>query len=235
MAAAGASSLPRRRRLAAPLHVCHLSGAALPALLRGGGAGGKAAVTEPETGLSLPGEACEKAGSCHAAHVGVRKKRIAGLASVKVYAVGLYVDTKKAAAQLGARWKGKPADDALFMEVAKAADVYKRATLVFARNVKGAAIKDALSEYVEPALGPFHPAALEFNSYFEGVTLKKGSALSFTASGGSLATTLDGKELGTIPNALLCEAIFTAYLGPKAVAPAAKQALGATLAAAVAN
>jgi hypothetical protein len=171
------------------------------------------------------------------AGMGVRVKRIAGI-GVKVYACGLYVDPEDARAALGDRFVGRDVadvgkDQSLFDGVLRSDDVDKTVRLAFARNIDSAKIRDALSERLRPALGRDSESLKTFETYFDGVTFEKGQALTFSATGGKLETTMKGKSVGVIHDARLCAALFDAYLGRDPVVPSAKRSLGEALAARV--
>lgn len=166
--------------------------------------------------------------------MGVRVKRIAGI-GVKVYACGLYVDPSAARAAVGDRYVGRKVSDvakdqSLYAAVLNDAKVEKTARLVFARDLDSAKIADALSERLRPALGAGSASLREFESHFEGVQFKKGQSLTFSAVGGKLHTSIQGKEVGAIADPKLCVALFDAYLGKNPVVPGAKQSLGEQLA-----
>ena len=166
--------------------------------------------------------------------MGVRVKRIAGI-GVKVYACGLYVDPSAARAAVGDRYVGRKVSDvakdqSLYAAVMNDAKVEKTVRLVFARDLDSAKIADALSERLRPALGAGSASLREFESHFEGVQFKKGQSLTFSAVGGKLHTSIQGKEVGAIADPKLCVALFDAYLGKNPVVPGAKQSLGEQLA-----
>ena len=166
--------------------------------------------------------------------MGVRVKRIAGV-GVKVYACGLYVDPSAARAAVGDAYVGRKVSDvakdqSLFATLLNDAKVEKTARLVFARDLDSAKVSDALSERLRPALGAGSASLRAFESHFEGVQFKKGQSLTFSAVGGKLHTSIQGKEVGAIADPELCVALFDAYLGKDPVVPGAKQSLGEQLA-----
>ena len=195
-------------------------------------------VTEPKTGLRLPGEFCVRGQTSDCAPLagmGVRVKRIAGV-GVKVYACGLYVHPKQARDALGDAHVGRgvaevAGDQAVFDALLRDARVTKTVRLTFARNLDSAKIADALSERLRPALGKDSKSLRTFETYFDGVTFLKGQSLTFSADGGKLTTSIRGKRVGVIDDAEMCVALFDAYLGKNPVVPGAKKSLGEKLAA----
>ena len=195
-------------------------------------------VTEPKTGLRLPGEFCVRGQTSDCAPLagmGVRVKRSAGV-GVKVYACGLYGHPKQARAALGDAHVGRgvaevAGDQAVFDALLRDARVTKTVRLTFARNLDSAKIADALSERLRPALGKDSKSLRTFETYFDGVTFLKGQSLTFSADGGKLTTSIRGKRVGVIDDAEMCVALFDAYLGKNPVVPGAKKSLGEKLAA----
>ena len=195
-------------------------------------------VTEPKTGLRLPGEFCVRGQTSDCAPLagmGVRVKRIAGV-GVKVYACGLYVHPQQARDALGDAHVGRgvaevAGDQAVFDALLRDARVTKTVRLTFARNLDSAKIADALSERLRPALGKDSKSLRTFETYFDGVTFLKGQSLTFSADGGKLTTSIRGKRVGVIDDAEMCVALFDAYLGKNPVVPGAKKSLGEKLAA----
>eukprot|EP00227_Mantoniella_beaufortii_P002216 CAMPEP_0197616070 /NCGR_PEP_ID=MMETSP1326-20131121/60343_1 /TAXON_ID=1155430 /ORGANISM="Genus nov. species nov., Strain RCC2288" /LENGTH=349 /DNA_ID=CAMNT_0043184951 /DNA_START=280 /DNA_END=1331 /DNA_ORIENTATION=- len=190
---------------------------------------GKKFVTEPKTGLQLPSEYCTRgptSGCAPLTGLGVREKRIAGI-PIKVYACGLYVDTASAKKAVGSKFVGKKASDvckdqALYSAVLSSSDVDKTVSLVLARDMDSAKIRDALAERLRLSRVKWHhvtcqmalrhgqrqdprraggaaAAALGAGSpslkEFEGYFtggVKKGQTITFSAVGGKLHTTVPG-------------------------------------------
>ncbi|KAK3257654.1 hypothetical protein CYMTET_33271, partial [Cymbomonas tetramitiformis] len=99
---------------------------------------------------------------------------------------------------MGKKYKGmapaKLCDNASFFDdIMQATHVEKTIRLVFARDVKGPAIRDALSKALQPKLKNTAELA-SFENYFDGLSLKKGSHLSFSASQGGLTTFVGDKK-----------------------------------------
>lgn len=190
--------------------------------------------TERHTGLVFPGEFCSRGeeGCAQLEGVGLRAKRVAGLASVNVYALGVYVDEAALVKLLAG--KHTSATPALFAAVA-GADVEKSLRLVFARSVDGSAVSDALAERLQPLLGAGSPALAAFRAAFAGAKLTKGSVVTLAAArGGALRVVVAGRAAPPIAAPALCRAVFDIYLGSEPPAPEAKKALGAKLVAALA-
>ena len=162
-----------------------------------------AMVTEPRTGLKVPAAMTPGDKALALAGRGARVKRIAGL-SVKVYACGFYVDVD------GAR-------------DGDAASYERLVRLVFARNVGGDKIVEALAERIRPAMDADSPALRAFEAIFDGVSFKKGTSLDFHATfEGELATFIKGKRVSVIADASLCRALFDCYVGKDPVIPELK-------------
>eukprot|EP00238_Polyblepharides_amylifera_P005503 CAMPEP_0196581286 /NCGR_PEP_ID=MMETSP1081-20130531/33434_1 /TAXON_ID=36882 /ORGANISM="Pyramimonas amylifera, Strain CCMP720" /LENGTH=197 /DNA_ID=CAMNT_0041901463 /DNA_START=364 /DNA_END=957 /DNA_ORIENTATION=- len=188
-------------------------------------------MTEPKTGLAFDGEFClndAKKNCAKLTGVGCRIKSLAGI-KVKVYAAGIYLDNKVAKVELGKYSSLAKADKLkesveMFEDVINSAAMQKTLQLVFARNLKGASVRDALSERLKPKLGG-STEYKDFQSYFDGVQLKKGQNLSFSSVNGVLTTQFEGKTLGCINSPALCEALFDIYLGSNPVSKELKENL----------
>lgn len=110
-------------------------------------------VKEPKTGLPLLTEHCSSRGACaQLAGQGVRVKRIAGLAQVQVYALGILIDGQAVRKALAAKYRTSASAASLASVCAEAIslDVEKTLQLVFARTVGGDAVSGALAERLEP-------------------------------------------------------------------------------------
>ena len=195
-------------------------------------------VTEPKTGLKLPGEFCmrgEQSDCAPLAGMGVRVKRIAGV-GVKVYACGLYVHPGKVVQATGEKFFGRSVTDVakdqkLFDAVLNDDSIGKTVRLTFNRELGSGKIADALAERLRPKLGANSKSLKTFESYFEGIKFAKGTSLTFCADHGKLRTLIKGKEVGVIDDPRICVALFDAYLGKDPVVPGAKRSLGEKLAA----
>ena len=171
-------------------------------------------VKEPSTGLLLEAEHCVSRFACaQLLASGVRSKRIAGLANVKVYALGVYADAAAVKRALSSRFKGKAASDSDVAEAVKDLhDVERNLQLVFARSVDGATVAGALSERLEGKVGKASPALAAFKAAFTGAKLERGSVVDLSASrGGKLTVQLGGKQTVIVSQPLV-DALMDAYL-----------------------
>ena len=163
---------------------------------------------------------------------GARIKRIAGV-GVKVYAAGIYVNANEVREAMRAVF-GAGASMANEAKTERAFDALRQceraARLVFARDVGGDKIADALAERIRPALGANSPALAEFEALFNGVTFKKGASLDFHARRGALETRVRGASIGIIRDQALCDALFDAYLGRNPVIASVKDDVRAFIA-----
>jgi hypothetical protein len=182
--------------------------------------GTTAMVTEPKTGLRVPAEMTMRRAALALAGLGVRVKRIAGL-GVKVYACGFYVDA-------GAM-RGMKADGTMGADAFEALSRCERSVrLVFARDVGGDKIVEALAERIRPKMSAGSASLKTFEAIFDGVSFKKGTSLDFSASSrGELSTSIKGKTVSIIDDATLTRALFDAYVGSDPVIPALKAEVAA--------
>jgi hypothetical protein len=189
-------------------------------------------VREPRTGVDFDGEFC-RAGAAPGAcprllGVGTRQKRLAGVKTLDVYALALYVDAAGAARALGGAPGGAAALEALRAEraVEKSIVLSITSSLVNRRNFLA-----ALEERLAPPLAAAGaaPVLAAFRAQFAAAAIGKGTRVAFTAAagGGELATAVDGRPVGRIASHALVEAILDVYLGPKPVSPGAKAAFAA--------
>ena len=182
-------------------------------------------VTEPRTGLKIPESTRFGDALLTLRAKGARIKRIAGV-GIKVYACGIYVNTRDVREAMRAVF-GAGASMGEMAESERAFDALRRceraARLVFARDVGGDKIADALAERIRPALGANSKSLHRFEALFNGVTFQKGASLDFHAKiGGALETRIRGQSIGIIHDQALCDALFDAYLGTKPVIPSIK-------------
>ena len=200
--------LPPRARARAPVLASRA-----PRLASASTASATPLVVEPKTGLALPRAMTMERVALALAGLGVRVKRVAGL-SVRVYACGLYVD---AAAAKRAKARGGDPLEAL-------ASCERSVRLVFARDVGGEKVVEALAERIRPKMESGSPALRAFEKIFDGVSFKKGSSLDFTASArNELSTRIRGARVSVIADEKLCKALFDAYLGADPVVPSLKE------------
>lgn len=193
-------------------------------------------VTEPRTGLKIPESTRFGDALLTLRAKGARIKRIAGV-GIKVYACGIYVNTRDVREAMRAVF-GAGASMGEMAESERAFDALRRceraARLVFARDVGGDKIADALAERIRPALGANSKSLHRFEALFNGVTFQKGASLDFHAKiGGALETRIRGQSIGIIHDQALCDALFDAYLGTKPVIPSIKDDMRTWLASVV--
>jgi hypothetical protein len=197
---------------------------------------------EPRTGVEFGGEFCRVGGGAapgacpRLLGVGTRQKRLAGVKTLDVYALALYVDAAGAARALGGGGGGgggAGSGGAAALEALRAARAVEKSivlsitsSLVNRRNFLA-----ALDERLAPPLAAAGaaPALAAFRAQFAAAAIGKGTRVAFTAAagGGELATAVDGRPVGRIASPALVEAILDAYLGPRPVSPGAKAAFAA--------
>lgn len=158
-----------------------------------------------------------------------------GMKTIKVYAVGLYVDPKAAKQLLSSKQadissrEGIP-EQAVFDDLAKSNEVEKSLRMVISfGGVNQKNFWSALEERLQPPMkkaGEMAPLQ-EFGALFDGVKFRKGLQLNFTSSkDGALITQVDNKQVGIIDSPLLTRTLFDVYLGHNPVSPAAKESIG---------
>lgn len=181
-------------------------------------------VTEPKTGIAFPTWiASLGTGTKHElTGVGARTKTIFG---IKVYAVGFYIDARRAA-KLLVEYKDRKdrriEKDKRFAQALLQDDFGKSLRLVMARNVDAEDMREAFEDILEPRIKSRArdkedrkgmQALQTFRSYFK-EDPKKGDELIFTwEPGGRLYTRITGKDMPVIESPTLCWALFDAYLG----------------------
>eukprot|EP00887_Chlorella_sp_A99_P007281 scaffold2.g7281.t1 len=201
--------------------------------------------TERRTGVAFPGEFCleEGARGCPVlSGAGVRRKRLAGIKNLDVYALGLYVAEAAARRELRGRFAGAApdalaADQALFDELARRQGIEKTLRIVITSGlVKRRSFLDALNERLAPALkAAGAEAALEaFQRQFDAARFRKGLEISFTwTPAGRLVTKVDGEQVGALSSRELRKALLDVYVGRDPVSADAKASFGRGLAAMV--
>jgi hypothetical protein len=191
-------------------------------------------VIEPRTGLAFPVHITPAGGKGQHTLTGVGVRRKAFL-SVKVYAMGIYVDAPKAAKALRT-WKGKTADqlryDRTFFAALLKDDFAKTLRMKMARNVDGKDVRKAFEEQLVPrvwkaakvwGLEGGERAARESRTLFSLRKLREGTELIFTwHPGGRLASRIGNQKNQTITNPALCWALFDIYLGEDPIEYGAK-------------
>jgi hypothetical protein len=209
---------------------------------------GALSVKEKRTGVEFPAEFCFRKGhrSCPTiTGAGTRIKKIAGIKSLDVYALGLYVDQKAALAVLNRRFGNKNSspeqiakDPALFADLCKAENVEKSLVLVMhSKLVNKQNFVQALEDRLTPPLTKLKElGALEdFKRQWDGVDIKKGLKISFTFTKGKVVTKAGDRELSSLSNKALVSSLLDAYLGNAPVSPGAKAEFATGLAQMVAS
>lgn len=192
---------------------------------------------EQATGMEFPEECCVLTQKdCPVlTGFGVRNKKLMGMKTIKVYAVGLYVDPKAAKKLLSSKQadisavQGIP-EQAVFDDLVTSDDVEKSLRMVISfGGVNKKNFWSALEERMEPAMkqaGDVAPLQ-EFGALFDDVKFRKGLQLNFTSSkDGALITQVDNKKVGIIKSSLLTRTLFDVYLGRDPVSPDAKHSIG---------
>lgn len=200
-------------------------------------------VKEKRTGTIFEGEFClrSKRNCPVVVGVGARTKKIAGIKSLDIYALALYVDENAAKGALHKRFKDKRSDQvakdqSLFKELIHATGIEKSLVLVITSGlVKRKNFLEALNERLTgPMTNAKETKALdEFTTQFDNVNFRKGLQISFTFSGNALTTKADGKIIKTIKNKVLSDVLLSIYLGDNPVSLGAKNAFAEGLAAMV--
>ena len=193
---------------------------------------------EPETGHTYAAAITAYGGATGRAAqqlvgVGVRKKKVMGSA-IKLYTVGLYVDSAGAKAALGS------ADGtAAALERLMGASVAQTLRIVFESRLINA---QRLNESFDDALLKDMQAAGETDNFsklkagFGKIDLKPGVQILISITeDGIISVEEPGKGVtATVESRKLCQGILSVYLGPSAVSPEAKASMAAGLPAALA-
>lgn len=196
------------------------------------------AIREPRTGTAFPGEFCFRAGQRNCPRVtgaGARTKKIAGIKSIDIYSLALYVDEGVAGAVLRRRYanaapEAVAKDSKLFDELK---NVEKTLVLVITSGlVKRKNFLEALNERLAPAMAKVgEDAALEeFKAQFDAVEFRKGLEIAFNFAGGRLVTRANGKTLKTMNSRAMADTLLDLYVGSNPVSPGAKKAFAEGLA-----
>ncbi len=172
----------------------------------------------------------------HLLDVGIRTKTIFG---VKVYAFGLYLEAKPAAAALAAY------QDLSMKQRRKSGKMYqalldgkfsKGLRWVMTRDVDGEDIAEAFQDSLEPRLKKLAKSGKEedvaaakqalktFKSYFTKELTEETELIFAWHPGGRLLTMVDGKLLGEVKSEHLALALFDVYLGADPISDDAKEA-----------
>lgn len=212
----------------------------LPWNQRAAAADGSGAQTEPKTSTFFDERFCQRGNSkCGSlAGVGVRSKKIAGVKTINVYALGLYVDVPAAKGALRS-YRNKPPevlakDQSFYDALIKADSVDKTIHMSISfGHISSSQFWEAIREQLAvPMQRAGADADLQqFAQTFEGIKFRKGLPLSFCISkGGVLTSKIDGKDAGTVQSPALCQSLLGVYLGKSAVSPDAKESIGSGLA-----
>ncbi len=182
-------------------------------------AGATNTIKEPETGKVFDAQVAGATPGVTLSCTGVacREKTALG---VDVYAIAHWVDAKGAQGAL-AKWKGKKgkdiAADQAFYDALCAADVEKRLSLVFVRDVDAGAIRDAFQESLTIAYGgALTPEAQQFLALFK-ADVKNGQIIEIhSLPGGVVEVMQNGSSLGALPaNPQLAMAVWAIYFHEK--------------------
>eukprot|EP00290_Baffinella_frigidus_P010059 CAMPEP_0180159608 /NCGR_PEP_ID=MMETSP0986-20121125/27620_1 /TAXON_ID=697907 /ORGANISM="non described non described, Strain CCMP2293" /LENGTH=228 /DNA_ID=CAMNT_0022109715 /DNA_START=32 /DNA_END=718 /DNA_ORIENTATION=+ len=182
-------------------------------ILVGFASGSIAPETEPQSGISFPGEIAGETSALRLAGTAVRVKKIAFI-SIQIYAVGLYVEP--AAAATAKVDSGNAQSAALFETLlSDKADIPMAVRLVMVRSVTADQMADALRDAVAPRLAhgtDVTGVMAQFRALFDDA-LPAGTELVFSKlKGGKLLAEIAGKMKGEIDNRSLSTALFSAYL-----------------------
>ncbi|KAJ7533203.1 hypothetical protein O6H91_13G037500 [Diphasiastrum complanatum] len=172
--------------------------------------------------------------------VGVREKSFANIITVKVYAVGIYMEAE--ISDRIAPWKGRQVDEILkdvsFSKALIEAPVEKGLCLVLARDVGVAQFLRGFNEAIAPGLKAYSKncsvdeVLADLSKIFHGQSLKKGTIIYFTwvqPSSVQIAVTKEvptvmSPSFSSIDSGPLAEALFGMFLGVNPVSQAAKSA-----------
>jgi len=192
-------------------------------------------VTEPKTGVAFPTWiASLGSGTKHElTGVGARTRTIFG---IKVYAMGFYIDARRASrllVQYKDRKDRRIEKDKRFAAELLRDDFGKSLRLVMARDVDAEDMREAFEDVLAPRIKSRArdkedrkgmEALQTFRGYFK-EDPKKGDELVFTwEPGGKLYTRITGKDMPVIESPTLCWALFDAYLGNDPVSEKARAA-----------
>lgn len=203
------------------------------------------AVKERATGTIFPWEFCfDTTRGCPViTGTGVRRKRLAGIKNLDVYALGLYVADVEARRELHGLFAGADAtrlasDQRLFDELLKRDGIDKTIRIVItSAMVKRKSFLDAISERLAPPLQAACASdALDaFQHQFDTAKFHKGMEICFTwTTKGQLVTQVDGSQVGVLSSNPLRRALLDIYVGQDPASAGAKAAFGQGLAAIVA-
>jgi hypothetical protein len=191
-------------------------GVALAALLCAAGA---ETIEEPDTGKTFDAEIKGATPGVTLACTGVACRKKTALAA-KVYAIAQWIDPQGAREALS-EWQGKSgkdlAADQRFYDALAKADIEKRLSLVFVRNVGADKIREGFEESLTiVCAGELTPSAGKFLALFT-TDVKKGQSIELRSlPGGVIEVDQDGKTLGRLPaDPELAKAVWAIYFHEK--------------------
>jgi len=183
-----------------------------------------------------------------------RQKRLAGIKSLDIYAVGLYVDESGVTSLLGDRAVKSTDGDAfahdnaiftgmyefmnhmfyihtdvyaLCVDLMRHSSIEKALRVVITSGlVKRKAFVSALDEQLKPRLsGTSSEETLStFTSMFDSISFRKGMDISFFFERDALITKVDGHVIGRLRDDRFSKALLNIYLGSSPVSVHAKEA-----------
>ena len=194
-------------------------------------------IKEPRTGYTFPGELClsPKTHACpRITGVGARQKRLAGIKSLDIYAVGLYADHRGVRSLLHSKASKSTEeaickDDAVFSALVKDSGIEKALRIVITSGlVKRKSFIDALDAKLKPAVRSTKSEKTleDFCSMFDSVAFRKGLEVNVFFNKGDMVTTVDGREIGRLKDKRFCEEFLNMYIGKDPVSAKAKEEMG---------
>eukprot|EP00475_Leptophrys_vorax_P010569 TRINITY_DN17151_c0_g1_i1.p1 TRINITY_DN17151_c0_g1~~TRINITY_DN17151_c0_g1_i1.p1 ORF type:complete len:332 (-),score=9.21 TRINITY_DN17151_c0_g1_i1:156-1100(-) len=197
-------------------------------------------VTEPATGIEFPEtlEGGPAAADRQLAGLGVRAKNLLGLAKVKVYAYGVYVDEPSLKRSLRSKY-GPMTADALrgsrwLINDTICSDVGLTVRLVIHyKSLKMSQVRNAFTESLGGRMKelsggvPQTELLQSFTKWFtDEVKLHKGTVIDISRKPGHvLETKIDGNYMGSTKSALVSRALFELYVGDKPFDQKAREGL----------
>ncbi|QDZ23418.1 hypothetical protein A3770_10p59360 [Chloropicon primus] len=187
---------------------------------------------EPRSGMSFPGAVClagDRSGSScvDLAGVGVRKKRLAGIAAITAYAVGVYLNKGDVARQkkgvFGDKKKNTPEKllegvlDGNRKNVIRLVVVFPRAT--------GKQISKSLDDQIGDTLRRRGEGECfeSFSKAFEGEKFRKGTVITLSSKNGTVTTFIDGRKKNAVHSEALNSELMNLYLGPATITQDCRQ------------
>lgn len=176
-------------------------------------------ITEPQTGEAFDAQVQGATPGITLTNTGVacRKKTVF---AVKVYAIAQWIDPQGARKALS-EWQGKTgkdlATDQRFYDALSSADIEKRLTLVFVRDLEAEKIREAFKESLAFSYDKgLSPAADQFLALFK-TDVKKGQTLELRSlPGGVIEVQQNGASLGKLPaDPVLATAVWAIYFHEK--------------------